>query len=176
MSHPLRTLVAALGLVALGATTTLSADALARPGGEAHQRHRGAKIPGAGLARAMASIDLTAEQEAALSAIHADVRAELEAGRAQHRAERDAWKARVESGEIDRAEVHARIDAESARRAELAHATIDRILDVYDSLSEDQLAELSALMDEHEAKMEEHEERRERHQRIRSGDHMPATR
>jgi len=159
MASPLRTLALAVALFGLGATSPFAADALAGPPGppdmEGRAHHRGPKMPGAGLARAMSQLDLTADQQAALESIRDDLKGEMRGHRDERQADKDGWLEALRSGEIDRAAVHADIDTRAAERLALSHQVLDRVLDVYDSLTPEQKLELVEVIEDHEAEMSE---------------------
>jgi Spy/CpxP family protein refolding chaperone len=150
MSRLSRALSAA-ALLTLGALGGAATSALA--GG-----HGGPGGPGGpGLhhfARAMAGLDLTEAQMQEMVDLRDDLRDEMiEAHRAQ-KGEADAVLAQLEAGKVDRAALHARVDAAAKARTEVAHEALDRVLDVYDSLTPAQKAELVSTLKEHKAKAE----------------------
>ena len=151
MAPMIRNTLAALGFMALGATSMLALDASASgPGGHGTQ-----PFPGAGLARAMGQLDLTDAQEQALDALKDEVRSEMLAGRAERLERKGDALDQLLAGEIDRAELHKQIDAEAARRTALAHRMTDRVLDLHDSLSPQQKADLAELIAEHQERREQ---------------------
>jgi len=106
------------------------------------------KLPGMNLARAMGELDLTDEQQAALDDVRDDLRDRMRDMYRERKEDRiDAMEAFL-SGELTADEMHARVDAHSAERAALAHASIDGFLGVYETLTEDQKAQLSTLLKE----------------------------
>ena len=147
MARSIRNTLAALGFMALGATSMLALDASA--GGPGHGPP---PIPGAGLARAMSQLDLTEAQDQALADLKEEVRAEMMAGHSERKG--DAVD-QLLAGRIDRAEMHRQIDEEAARRTAMAHRITDRVLDIYDSLSPDQKAQLVDLIEEHQERREQ---------------------
>ena len=165
MTPSLRTAVLALGLLSVGATATVALDAAASPPGVGmHQRgpgNHGPKMPGAGLAKLLAQLDLTEDQQAALDALRDDVIAEMKALHAERKASRGDLVEQLVAGELSRKQVHAMLDERAAAKAAMTHDIVDRILDIHASLSPDQLAELQQLLDEREARRAERMERRE---------------
>lgn len=163
MAFSFRTVLMAAGFMALGATTTLALDASARGGGQGmHQRgpgHHGPRVPGAGLARAMGQLDLTADQQAALESIRDDVMADMKAMHAERKAEKGDIVEQLATGELSRDQVHSQIDAHAAERTEMAHEVVDRIMDVYETLSPEQRAELVTVIEEHQARRADRMER-----------------
>ena len=148
MALDLRSLFFAAGFMALGATSTLAMDAAARPGGsEAHRR--GPKLPGAGLARAMAQLDLTDAQRASLEELRDDVREDVREARSARAVKRGDIAESILNGELSRAEIHADIDARAAQKVAMAHEMVDRVLDIYETLTPEQRAELSEVIADH---------------------------
>ena len=165
MTPSLRTAVLALGLLSVGATATVVLDAAAsQPGVGLHQRgpgNHGPKMPGAGLAKLLAQLDLTEDQQAALEALRDDVIAEMKALDAERKESRRDLVEQLVSGELSRKQVHAILDERVAAKAAMTHDILDRILDIHASLSPDQLADLQQLLEEREARRAERMERRE---------------
>ena len=182
MANKMTTVVLSVGMLALGAmgATTLSASAApddlsgdgvsqvddCEQGRDGHRKRgkrgkRGGPGDGARIIRAVESLDLTADQQAAIDAIKADV----EADRAERRAEMEGrrgergqgWEAMLEAEQIDRAALHAELDERSAARNARAHDQLDTLLDVMEVLTVEQRAELADMAREKRA------ERGERH-------------
>jgi len=147
MSRLTRTLSAA-ALIARGALGGAAASAVAGgPGGHG----------GPGLhhfARTMASLDLTEAQMQAMVDLRDDIRADMMAAHREQKGEADAVLAQLESGRVDRAALHARVDEAAKSRTEMAHEVLDRVLDVYDSLTPAQKSELVSTLKEQKEKAE----------------------
>lgn len=165
MAFSFRTVLMGAGFIALGAATSVSLDASARRGGHGegmHERgsgHRGGRLPGGGLARAMGELDLTVDQEVALESLRADAEADRQVPRGEGRSGRGDLVEQLASGALSRDEMHDRIDARAASRTERAHASLDRILDVYETLTPEQLAELAMVIEENQARRAERAQR-----------------
>lgn len=157
MTSNLRVLVFGLGMAGLGAVGGAGLTAIAGPGGPGgHGARGGMPMPGMKLAHGMSQLDLTAAQAGMLDALRADMRAELRALRGEGEGDKEALVAAVlREGAVDRAALHADLDAAAAERLSLAHTFLDRVLDVRDTLSAEQLAELRELAAEHEARRAE---------------------
>lgn len=148
LSANLRRILFASGFMALGSLGTVGLTAAAGrggPGGPA--AHGPAGGPERVVLMAMRRLDLTDEQQALLDDAIDDIRDQVRAthsGRA--RPDREALIAAVADGSLDRETLHTRVDARLAAMAETAHLSIDRIMDVYESLDADQKAELAELL------------------------------
>lgn len=162
MSTMIRTLVLGLGLASLGMAGGTGLTALASPGGPGAQRARPcAELPGMRLVHGMSQLDLTDAQQDMLDALRADMKAEMKALHAERKAEREALKEAMLSGsEPDRAALHGALDEHASERLALAHTFLDRVLDIRDTLSPEQLTELQEMAAEHEARREKGEARR----------------
>ena len=147
-----RILVFGLGMASLGMVGGAGLSALAGPGGYGEHRPRPrASMPGMKLVHGISRLDdLTDEQRGMLKRLHTDTRTEmkeLHAERAnQHAVLRDALLA---DGVVDRVVLHAELDSAAAEKLELAHAFLDRVLDIRDTLTADQLAGLREMAAEH---------------------------
>lgn len=165
MASFLRTALFSLGFVALGASATVALDAVAGPAGPGlHQRgpgHPGPKVPGAGLAKAMAQLDLTDAQQTALEELREDVITDMKAMHALQEASKGDVAAQLISGELSREQVHASLDEAAEARVALAHEILDRILDIHATLTPAQQVELRDLIEEGQARRAERMERRE---------------
>jgi len=150
MSRLTRTLSAA-ALIALGALGGAATSALAGgPGG-----HGGPGGPGLHhFARTMASLDLTEAQMQAMVDLRDDIRADMMAAHREQKGEADAVLAQLESGRVDRAALHARVDEAAKSRMEMTHEVLDRVLDVYDTLTPAQKSELVSTLKEQKEKAE----------------------
>ena len=151
-----------LGLASLGVAAGAGLTALASPGGPGAQRARpGVELPGMRLVHGISQLDLTDAQQEMLDALRADAKAEMQDLHAERKAEREARKeAMLSAGEPDRAALHAALDAHAADRLALAHTFLDRVLDIRDTLSADQLAELQEMAEAHEDRRAQGEARR----------------
>ena len=152
MTSALRTTLFALGFTTLGATAGIAAEALASP----------ARAPATSgpmkFAMAMASLELTAEQEQMISDLREGVQADARAMKRGDRDESDVIAdAIMEGTEIDREAVHQRIDEAIAAKSAMAHKVMDGLVDIYESLDESQRTELSEMM---KTRMEQRERRR----------------
>ena len=141
--------------------------ARAEGGGDGPERHH-PPHHGAHLLRAVESLDLTADQQAAIDAIKAEVRDEREARRAEFQAGRperqDALQGLLTEASLDRDAAHAALDEAAALRQERAHAELDSMLDVLEILTPEQRTALAAQL---EARRQEHAEQGEGGERRR---------
>jgi Spy/CpxP family protein refolding chaperone len=152
MSRLTRTLSAA-ALIALGALGGAATSAVA--GGHGPGGHGGPGGPGLQhFARAMASLDLSEAQMQSMIDLRDDIRAEMIEAHRDQKGEADAVLAQLEAGKVDRAALHARVDEAAKARTETAHEVLDRVLDVYDTLTPAQKTELVSTLKEHKAKAE----------------------
>lgn len=164
MKSTIRTLVFGLGMASLGMVGGAGLTAIASPGGPGGHGARAAMhMPGMKLVHGIARLDdLSAEQEQMLEDLRADMKAEMQAGKADRHADRAAMRdLLLGEGEVDRKALHANLDEKAAEKLELAHTFLDRALDIRDTLTADQLAELREMAAEHEARREQMQERRE---------------
>lgn len=150
-STKLRTLVFGLGMATLGMVGGATLTAIAGPGARG-----GMHMPGMQLAHGMARLDLSDAQEQMLDDLRTDTMAEM---RAMHQDKKRGKRAMVETvltdGEVDRTALHTDLDEVAAEKLALAHTFLDRVLDVRDTLTPDQLAELREMAAEHGARREE---------------------
>ncbi|RME22187.1 MAG: periplasmic heavy metal sensor [Deltaproteobacteria bacterium] len=148
LSANLRRILFASGFMVLGSLGTVGLTAAAGrggPGGPA--AHGPAGGPERVVLMAMRRLDLTDEQQALLDDAIDDIRDQVRAAHSgRERPDREALIAAVADGSLDREALHARVDARLAAMAETAHLSIDRIMDVYESLDADQKAELAELL------------------------------
>lgn len=165
MTSPARTALFSLGFLALGVFTTVNQEAGASaPGPGLHQRgpgKHGPKMPGAGLAKLIAQLDLTEPQQAALDALREDVITDMKILHAERKQKKGDLVEQLVAGDISREQLHATLEEGAAARAAMVHDTVDRILDIHASLTPDQLADLKELMEEHQARRAERLERRD---------------
>ena len=160
----LRTTLFAAGFMALGALGATAGSALARPGG-----HHGG--PGAaGLGRVLASIDLTEAQEAALSDLRDEIHDDMRGAKDGAKDELAAIVAGIKTNEVDRAAIHQLIDDAAAERTAMAHKVTDRVLDVYDTLTPEQRAQLVDRIEDAEARRDEMRQRHHEHADRSRGD------
>ena len=136
-----RTLLMAAGFTLLGAAGAVGVQAAA------HGPRGGGHFDGQRLDHLAEALSLTEDQLAQVD----DIKALVQAERQSHAP--GAWADAVQQGTLDRAEVHAHIDA----RADAAHDIADAVIDLYDSLDEAQRATLSEKIDRFR---EGHERRR----------------
>jgi Spy/CpxP family protein refolding chaperone len=167
MKSTIRTLVFGLGMASLGMVGGAGLTAIASPGGPggpgAHGPRAGLHMPGMKLVHGIARLDdLTEAQEDMLEDLRADMKAEMKAMHGERKGEGKAMRDAVLSeGTVDREALHAELDEKAAEKLELAHTFLDRVLDIRDTLSPEQLAELREMAAEHEARREQMEARRE---------------
>jgi Spy/CpxP family protein refolding chaperone len=163
MKSTIRTLVFGLGMASLGMVGGAGLTAFANPGGPgAHGPRPGMEMPGMRLVHGMSKLDLTESQQDMIDDLREDMRGEMKAMHAERKGERQSMKDAVLSeGEVDRAALHADLDEGAAEKLALAHTFLDRVLDIRDTLSPEQLAELREMAAEHEARREQMQERRE---------------
>jgi Spy/CpxP family protein refolding chaperone len=159
----LRTLVFGLGMATLGMVGGAAVTAIASPGGPGGHGPRAAMhMPGMKLAHGMAKLDLSDAQEQMLEDLRTDMRAEM---RAMHEDKQGGKKAMVEAvlteGEVDRDALHSDLDEAAAEKLAMAHTFLDRVLDVRDTLTPDQLGELREMAAEHDARRDEMKDRHE---------------
>lgn len=171
MNTNLRTLVFGLGMATLGAVGATAATAVAQPGAERPGMHErgphahGPKLPGARFAHAVARLDLTADQEALNDDLKESTRDDMKALHEAHKADMEGLKDQfLGEGEVDRAGLHAMLDEHAADRLALAHGFLDRVIDLRDTLTPEQKAEIGEMAEEMEAR------RAERMERFESGD------
>lgn len=162
MSTMIRTLALGLALASLGVAGGTGLTALASPGGPGgHRARSGAELPGMRLMHGISQLELTDEQQDMLDALRSDMKAEMKELHAGRKAEREALKeATLSGGKPDRAALHGALDEHAAERLALAHTFLDRVLDIRDTLSPEQLAELQAMAAAHEERREQGEARR----------------
>ena len=146
-----RSALFAVCFTVLGAAVGATASAVA--GGPARQGMAGPMK----LAHAMAGLDLSAQQQQMLTDLRDEVRAEV---KAQHEDKGDEAtlfaEAIASGGPVDRAALHSQVDASAAQKVALKHQVIDGLVDVYESLNEDQREALSEMFRE---RMEQRERR-----------------
>jgi Spy/CpxP family protein refolding chaperone len=154
-----KTLIA-LGAFTLGAATFTASDAAARPprdraepsarGDDDADRGRHGHRPGGKamrLAHAVGRLDLTADQQAALD----QIMAEMEADRPDRGGRTGDRRGRMEAildGEVSSADLHAEVDARAAAHAARAHDDVDRVLEIVSLLTPAQKEALKAQLAE----------------------------
>mgnify|MGYP000344650479 CR=1 FL=1 len=152
MTSKFRSALFALGFTTLGATMGITAGAIAAP-------HRGGG-GGPGImkfAHAMGGLDLNEDQLGMLEDLREDLRAERKGAKGTDEAKL-VLQAVADGKPIDREALHTAIDEASEARKAMAHKALDGVLDVYDSLDDDQKKELGSMVRE---RMEQHEQRKE---------------
>lgn len=167
----LRTTLLALGFMSLGAIGTLGLQATAGPGYERGGMHeRGGGDHGLrALGYAMSRLDLSDEQQAALEGAQEDIRTRMDEAREGMEDERDAMRQALVDGTLERKDVKARIKERMGQAEELMLYAVDRVFDVYETLDEDQRAELVQLLDEMASRHEAMSGRRGGHHGGRPG-------
>jgi Spy/CpxP family protein refolding chaperone len=143
MAGPFRTALFAVGFLTLGAMAGITDSAVAGP-----DERRSTPGP-VKIVQLMGELQLTAEQEQALTTLIAQTRSERQADRSNRGGELQNFGTAMAAGSmVDRAALHAHIDARAEERAARNHAFMDGLLDIYESLDADQKAQLSAMMSE----------------------------
>lgn len=126
-------------LAAVGASVALGGIAIAGPGFGPHGP------PGAfpmHLMHILDRLELTEAQEEILVRNHLKNRRARGELREQMRADRDKLAAELEKASPDRALVHALVEQNAERMKQRAHARVDQLLDLHQSLNETQRAQL----------------------------------
>lgn len=162
-----QTIIASLGLISLGALGSLGLQAAAGPhgGGGAGAGMPGTGMPDAGmhgagmhgdtggkrlmaLGRAMSKLELSAEQQQALSDAREDIEARMSEQREAMGDERDDKIQAIIDGTLQRKDVKAQVKErmEGAQTAMLF--VVDRVFDVYETLDAGQRTELGGLLTE----------------------------
>ena len=163
MKSKLRTLVFGAGIATIGMVGGAGLTAIAAPGGEGPRER--VSLPGLKLTHAMAKLDLTAEQQEMITDLRADIKADITSMHEDKRGGKPAMGAQfLAEGEVDRAAMHADLDADAAEKLALAHTVLDRVLDIRDTLTSDQLAELRDMAGQQKARRDQMK------QRVESGD------
>jgi len=157
----LRVLVFGLGMSTLGMVGGAAVTAIAGPGGGGgHGPRAGMHMPGMKLAHGMAKLDLSDAQEQMLEDLRADTKAEFRAMHEEKKGGKEAMAdAVLAEGKVDREALHADLDEAAAEKLAMAHTFLDRVLDVRDTLTPDQLGELREMAAEHQARRDEMKER-----------------
>jgi Spy/CpxP family protein refolding chaperone len=152
MTPLLRSALLAIGFTTLGITAGVTASAIAGPPGD-----RGMSGP-MKFAQAMSGLDLSAEQQQMLSDLRDGVRSDMKQMKTDQGGETRGFAAAIASGEaIDREALHSQIDAAAAEKTAIIHKAIDGLIDVYDSLDEEQRAELSGMIQTRRTQQERRE-------------------
>ena len=155
MAGPFRTSLFAIGFLTLGSVAGLTASAVAGP-----EARRGTPGP-VKIVQLMGELELTAEQEQALTALIAQTRSERQADRSNRGTELQDFGTAIAAGaSVDREALHAHIDARAEQRAARNHAFMDGLLDLYETLNPEQKAELSRMMSERSSQRQQRREAR----------------
>ncbi len=139
-----------IGLLTAGllSAAALGSFAVANPGedGPGARGPRGHHGPPP-VIHLLKGLELDQNQEAMLDGFKADAKAEREDKRSQVEAIRTAMKAELQSGSPDPAAMHGYIDDLEAVKTEGAHRMMDDFLQVYATLTPEQLAQLTERLD-----------------------------
>ncbi len=152
----IQTVIASLGLISLGALGSLGLQAAAGPhGGPPGEGHPSAGMHGdAGgkglmaLGRAMSKLDLSAEQQQALSDAREDIEARMSEQREAMGDEREDKIQAIIDGTLQRKEVKAQVKERMEAAQETMLFVVDRVFDVYETLDAGQRTELGGLLTE----------------------------
>ena len=119
--------------------------------------------PGMGgpMMGALQELDLTEDQQDTLQQLREEARESHQEVREQMKANREAIQEQLRSDAPDAALLHDLVDEASALRTEMAHARIDRMLEVHATLDAEQREELFELLDE--GRQRHHRRRVRRH-------------
>ena len=144
MAFTVRSAFFAIGFLTLGSAAGVTASAVAGRDGPRH-------TPGPlKVAQLIGDLDLTTEQQEALSAMVHETRTRRTSARGTRGgALRDVRRAIASGAPVDRGALHGHIDAHAALRTKQNHAFVDELLDLYESLDADQKSELSRMVSEH---------------------------
>lgn len=151
LSTGLRRVAFALGFATLGAIGAVGLTAAAGRGGHGGPGMRG----GHALMGAIAQLDLDAEQQAALDQARADIVARVQQTRQDRGDVRQELLEGLQDGSLDRAALHTAVDERMAEQAEAMHYGVDRMMDVYELLDDEQRAELATLVEQARAQRRE---------------------
>ena len=127
-------------LAALGASVALGGIAIAGPGfGPRHGPPGGFSMH---LMLAFEQLELTEAQEELVVRQHLKNRKQRSAMHEQMRADKEALTAELEKATPDRARIHALVDQTAERMKQHAHEHVDQLLDLHQTLTETQRAQL----------------------------------
>ena len=133
-----------LSFTLFGAAIGFAGSSLAGPGGH--------MPPGGHFVRALEQLDLTDAQEKMIDELRLDGMAAFREHREEKVADHKELVAAVKAGKLDRKVVHQKVDERMAAMKDDMHDLTDRLMDLYDSLSADQRAELVKMIEDHEAR------------------------
>ncbi|MCB9780396.1 MAG: Spy/CpxP family protein refolding chaperone [Alphaproteobacteria bacterium] len=164
---PIRRTLIAIGFMSLGAVGAVGlqaaagapSDAPADNGGRGFERgpgQRGDHMHGhrgqggdhglRAFGHAMSQLDLTEAQQDALAQVREDVRARMLEGRMGNETDREAILTAMADGSLDRDSLHETVDQKAAEMIEIGHYTVDKLMDVYETLDDDQRTELAEVL------------------------------
>ncbi|NOY26072.1 MAG: hypothetical protein GXP62_09390 [Oligoflexia bacterium] len=162
----LRKTLMALGFMSIGAVGTLGLSAIAasdnlgpvaqstQDQGPAQRMRGGQPGPEQGLrmlGQAMSRLDLSDDQQAALDSARDDIRLKMDAARQGGDEERQQMRQQMRQtlvdGTLTRKDVKSRIQDRMDQAEDLILYTADRIFDVYETLDDDQRAQLGNMLD-----------------------------
>lgn len=148
----IRTTLAAIGFMTLGAMGTASVTAMAERGGH------GSRGSGHHFQMLLDGVELTESQEGLLEEMKSDMRAEREEHRSERGERGQTLVSLLESDTIDRQAMYDRIDEKLAERRELHIKRADFMMDFIETLDADQKAAMLDNLDELEARRDERRE------------------
>lgn len=148
----------AIGFTAIGAVLGTAGLAIAGGGPGGHGGPGGRGGFGAHLYHLYAELDLTEAQQTQLDAVRDFVRDEAEQDRDDRMADAEKVSRLLSQANPDRNTIHKLIDERAAQKVDLAHDTVDKILDLHATLTDAQRAELVSDIEEMRARHEEREE------------------
>ena len=164
MAHTLQRTLLAISFITLGCVIGVTASAVAGPNGPKDQKSpsgpRSAPVP-MKVAHLMGGLELNAEQEQALRTLIHDARTDRKTDRSTRGDGPQDFAAAIATGDtVDRASIHASIDARAQTRTARNHEYVDGILDIYETLDQEQKEQLSEMISDRSSQRKQRQEER----------------